>query len=95
MLPNYKPYLNAVALKMVSVKVDVPAVSLGLAETMESVDGAQFETTSNLNIGRTIDGSTIPAGSYFGLPGYGSMIPVIEPDEGQPYFGDPIGSGTG
>lgn len=91
MLPGYKPYLNALALHRVIVEVDVPSVYLGVApfETLENVEGQQFAMT-RLETVRAVDGSTIPDGSYFGLPGYGSLVPELEPAE-FPYYGEPLG----
>lgn len=92
MIPGYKPYLNAVALKSVLVGVHVPSVYLGIApfEELESIEGLHQFDASNTTIARSVDGSTVQAGSYFGLPGYGSMIPEIDPAD-SPYYGDPLG----
>lgn len=92
MIPGYKPYLNAVALKSVLVGVDVPSVYLGIApfESLESVEGLHQFDTSTTAVARSVDGSTIQEGSYFGLPGYGSMVPELDTSE-TPYFGEPLG----
>lgn len=92
MIPGYKPYLNAVALKSVLVRVDIPSVYLGIApyESLESVEGLHQFAVETTSIARSVDGSTIQAGSYFGLPGYGTMIPELDTSE-TPYFGSPLG----
>jgi hypothetical protein len=91
MIPGYKSYLNAVALKSVIVKVDVPSVYLGVQpwETLENVEHNQFAITQ-LVPPRSVDGDTNSYGSYFGIGGTGSMVPeIINSDE--PYYGDPFG----
>lgn len=93
MLPGYKPYLNAVALKSVLVGVDIPSVYLGIApfESLESIEGFQQFDQPAITVARSVDGSTIQEGSYFGLPGYGSLIPDQLDTSDTPYFGSPLG----
>lgn len=95
--PGYASYLKKIALKGIYYRmVDVPSFELGVApfEQLESIYRGLVVLTqpSAKDYGQTRrKGGIIPGQSYAGVPGFGDVVPTIDPAD-HPWYGERIGA---
>jgi len=94
MMPQYKTFLNRVALQTISRSVDIPSPALGVSpfECLEPLNRSRimFSQPSAANYADAKTGGLLVGQTYFGVPGFGSLIPEVEPGD-IPYYGESLG----
>lgn len=93
MMPGYSLFTKAIALKCVLRPADIPSVQLGVNpfETLESISHGRPVLTQPLQ--REYSNPTVGGledQSYFGVSGFGALIPNVPPGE-IPYYGPMTG----
>lgn len=93
--PGYAMWLKAIAMKGINRMVDVPSYELGVApfEQLESIYRGQVVLTqpSARDYGTPRKGGIIPGQSYYGVPGFGDVVPYIDPAD-HPWYGERLGA---
>jgi hypothetical protein len=92
---NYNGFMRGIALKIVRGRTpDIPAFTLGIGvgETMESISHGRPVLTqpAQLSYGRVVSGGITPGQSYFGVSGFGDLVPMVDPGD-IPYYGPQTG----
>lgn len=95
MFPNYMPFLNRMALKVLNRPLDVPNFHLGIFpyEVMENIEDGRLSRTIPMIQTSPVTGGVPVGQTYTGLPGYGSIVPDSLPTQKTPYYGDYLGGG--
>lgn len=97
MLPGYHKFIQAIALKGIRTRAaDIPSFTLAIGddETLESISHGRPTLTQpqQLSYGKADVGGIVAGQSYFGVPGFGDLIPNITPGD-IPYYGPISGGG--